>query len=379
MNSPTASTRGLKILVIKLGDLGDCLLATPALRALREAHPDAIIDLLAPGSAQQVFSGSDLINRHLILPRWDATGRISASTANPLILPALAGALSRRHYDVCIALQHLTTAAGIVKLAGLVLSTGAPRRIGLDNGRGTFFTDRFPDTGFGGIHEADYWLHTVSLLGADSSPRPTELIVTSEDRERAASFIRNCPRPLIALHPGSGAYSVARRWPVERFAEAGRRLRAIHGGTLIVIGNEAAVNGQLASEIPATDLTGKLSVGVLAAILKSVNLLVTNDSGILHVGAFGRAPIVAIFGLTDARSWGPYYGRSEDGARSTIVDVPLGCRPCLYRDHALGWREGCLTRDCLQLVSVEMVVAAANKQIDRFASERTGDPAELYD
>ena len=369
-------SRGLKILVIKFGDLGDCLLATPALRALREARPDAVIELLAPSSARQVFGGSDLIDRHLVLPRWNPKGQFPVTTANPLVLAALACALKRRHYDVCIALQHLTTTAGIAKLRGLVLATGAARRIGLDNGRGSFFTDSYRDTGFGAMHEADYWLQTVSLLGADSSPRPTELIVKAEDREQAAILLSNLPRPLIALHPGSGAYSVARRWPVERFVETGRRLQSMHGGSIVVIGNEATINGHLAMGLNASNLTGRMSVGVLAALLEKVNLLVTNDSGILHVGAAARVPMVAIFGLTDARSWGPYYGRREDRERAAIVHVPLGCRPCLYREHALGWREGCLTRDCLQLVSVEMVLAAASQQIRRFASERTAISAD---
>ncbi len=360
------SDRPTRILVIKLGDLGDCLLATPALRALREARPNDTIELLAPMSARHIFGASNLIDRHLVLPLATVMDVTSRGLVGPLIVPAIAGVLQRRRYDVCIALQHLTTPAGIAKLAGLVMASGAKRRVGLNNGRGWFFTESALDQGFGAMHEADYWLSTVALLGADSAPRPTELPVSAQDHVRAENLSGQLPRPLIALHPGSGSYSVARRWPVERFAEVGRQLVARYGGSVVVIGNEGAINGYLATTINAIDLTGRLTVGGLAGLLGQVDLLVSNDSGVLHVGASARAPMVAIFGPTDARAWGPYFGRAEDALRAEIVHVPLGCRPCLYREHTLGWRDGCATRDCLALVTVEMVLEAASKLLLQF-------------
>jgi heptosyltransferase-2 len=101
---------------------------------------------------------------------------------------------------------------------------------------------------------------------------------------------------------------------------------------------------------------------VLAAVLARVDLLVTNDSGVAHVGAAADAPIVVVYGQTDPRTWAPYYG-DPSRRRAAHVQVPLPCRPCLYRKHELGWRSGCATRDCLELVSVGMVVAAAERRL----------------
>jgi lipopolysaccharide heptosyltransferase II len=342
----------LRILVVKRGDLGDFLLTTPALRALREARPRARIDLVAPRLASRIVGGAGLVDRHIPLPR---------ARGLPLLV-GFAKQLRRGRYDACVLLEHLTTRAGIVKYAALALASGAPRRYGLDNGRGWFLTDRVHDDGFGSRPEAEQWLRVVALLGADPSPRPTELPVSDAEHRAAAALLDGLPRPIVALHPGGGEYTGARRWWPERFAAVGRELVARHGGSLVVVGNEIGLNAAVAAACGARDLSGGTSLGQLAALLGRVDLLVTNDSGVAHVGAAANAPIVAVYGQTDPRTWAPYYG---DAARSRAeaVQVPLPCRPCLYRKHELGWRSGCATRDCLELVSVGMVLAAAERRL----------------
>lgn len=364
--------RFARILVVKLGDLGDLILTTPALRALREAQPSARIDLLAPPVAEELLRGSDLVDRHLPLEK-SALER--AVRRGPLGLPTLLSfglALRGRGYDACVALQHLTTRGGIARLGALALASGAPRRFGLDNGRGWFLTDRVPDRGFGAQHEAEWWLQVVSLLGADPRPRPPELRIEPADGRAADAMLGGLPRPIVALHPGSGGYSPARRWSADRFAQLGRRLLERRGGSTVVIGNEAGVNAAVAAGTGGRDLSGRTTLRQLAALLARVDLLVSNDSGVLHVGAAAGAPIVAIYGLTDARAWGPFYGDARRQERAATVDAPLPCRPCLYRGHELGWRDGCATRDCLALVTTAMVLAAAERQLERFAPAASG-------
>lgn len=352
----------MRILVVKLGDLGDFILTTPALAALREAHPTATIDLLGvPAAAPLLANG--LVNNHLLLPRGALESALATAPLRPL---ALAGALRRRAYDAFVLLQHLTTAAGTAKYAALALASGAPRRVGLDNGRGPFLTDRVRDQGFGARHEADYWLAVAARLDADPSPRPTLVPFADADATAAEALLADTPRPIVALHPGSGPYSTARRWPADRFVAVGRALTTQRNASLVVVGNERPVNATVAAATGARDLTGRTSIGTLAALLSRVDLLICNDGGVMHVGVAAGTPIVAIFGLTDPRAWGPYYGDSAHQERAQIVDVPLPCRPCLYRGHDLGWRNGCATRDCLDLISTGMVLAAAERQLDCF-------------
>ena len=358
-----------RILVVQPRDLGDCLLTTPALRALRLARPRARIDLLAQPLAAQVVRGSDLVDEHLPLPLRQLEAAVRRGPFGLPLLLAFVARLGVRRYDAAVLAQHLTTRAGALKYAALLLASRAPRRYGLENGRGWFLTDRFPDDGFGARHEADYWLRVVGLLGADTSPRPTELPVSATDRCAADDLLAGLARPIVALHPGGGDYALARRWAPDRFAAVGRRLAERRGAQLVVVGNEPGLNAAVAAACGGRDLSGRTTVGALAALLERCDLLITNDSGVAHVGAAAGAPMVAIYGQTDPRAWGPYYGRPDDG-RAELVQVPLPCRPCLYRGHELGWRHGCATRDCLELVSTGMVLAATERQLDRFASGR---------
>lgn len=358
-----------RILVLKLRDLGDLLLTTPALRALREAQPDARIDLLAQPFAGQIVRGTGLIDNHLAMPREALDGALRRGATGAVFLAAFVGALRRRRYDACVLLEHLTTRRGLATYAVLMLATGAPRRFGLDNGRGWFLTDRVDDAGFSARPEGEYWLSVVALLGADGRPRPTELPITATERARAERLLAGLAKPIVALHPGSGPYARARRWPLDRFVALGQALGERRGTSTVVVGNEPELNGPLAGATGGRDLTGQTSLGELGALLASVDLLVTNDSGVMHVGAAAGARMVAIFGQTDPRAWGPYYGPRQQEGRAEVVELSLPCRPCLYRGHELGWREGCATRDCLGLLSVGRVLAAAERQLDRAADQ----------
>jgi len=355
-----------RILVVKMGDLGDLILTTPALRALRLARPGATIDLLSPAAAAPVVGGSDLVDSHLRLPQ----ARLEAALrGGPLGLPTLAAfsaALRRRRYDAVVLLQHLTTAAGTAKYAALMVASGARRRVGLDNGRGIFLTDRVADAGFGARHEAEHWLRVVARLGADPRPRPTELPTSAADHARARALLAGLPRPIVAIHAGSGPYSPARRWRADGFVAVARALVERRRASLVLLGTELELNAGVAAATGARDLTGQTTVGQLAALLGRVDLLICNDGGVMHAGVAANAPVVAIYGLTHPRAWGPWYGDPARQARAEVVDVPLPCRPCFYRGHRLGWRDGCATRDCLALVSPAMVLAAAARQLDRW-------------
>jgi heptosyltransferase-2 len=302
------------------------------------------------------------------MPRETLERAARRGPAGALFLAAFAGALRRRRYDACVLLEHLTTSRGVVNYAALTLATGAPRRFGLDNGRGWFLTDRTHDAGFSARPEAEYWLSVAALLGADPRPRAVELPIRATNRAAAAELLGGLPRPIVALHPGGGPYALARRWPLERFVELGRALSARRNASLVAVGNEAELNGRLAAATGARDLSGRTPLGTLGALLGQVDLLVTNDSGVMHVGAAAGARMVAIWGQTDPRAWGPHLAPEQDRGLLETVELALPCRPCLYRGTELGWREGCSTRDCLELLSVGRVLAATERQLERAAT-----------
>lgn len=358
-----------RILVVKLADLGDLLTATPALRALRLTFPAARIDaLVTPGSAS-LLRGSDAVDQLITFDKsaFDRPGR--APGALPAAL-ALAGRLRAARYDALVLLHHLTTLYGTAKYAALALASGAPRRAGLDNGRGWFLTHRVRDDGFGARHEVDYWLAVVGALGA-AHPRPRlEIVVPPAAEARAArrwAALGLEAEPAAVVHPGSGGFSLARRWPAERYASLVRRLVTDLGLRVAVLAGPAPGERALAERIvSAVDSPAALLLRdvptpqELAAILRRAALFIGNDSGVMHLAAAVEIPVVAIFGPSNHRAWGPY---PPGAPRNVVVREPLACSPCIHRGHAFGTPNGCPARTCLRLVEVEAVLQAAEQAL----------------
>lgn len=363
-----------RILAVKLADIGDVLLTTPALRALRATFPDARIDYLTTANGAQALHGSTLVNE---VVRFDkaAYDRLGGATRLDGLarLAHFGRDLRGRGYDTVILFHHLTTHWGAAKFNALLAATGAPRRVGLDNGRGWALTERVTDQGFGIYHEVEYALQTVVRLGARGDDLSLDFpvpAVAHRDAEGLLAPLAGAPR--IAVFPGSGLYSTARRWPPAAFAQVADALQA-EGGQVILVGRASDQTVDVARAMrrpPTLDLTDQGDLPTLAAVLARVDLLLTNDGGPMHLAAAVGTPVVAVFGPSNAEAYGPWDAgqpprqwppRSDAPAtrsRHTVVRLGLGCQPCFYRGYALGSPQGCATRECLALLPPRLVLAA---------------------
>ncbi|MBX5451342.1 glycosyltransferase family 9 protein [Thermogemmatispora sp.] len=361
-----------RLLVIKLASIGDLLLATPALRALRETYPQARIDLLVTPASADLLAGWEIIDDIIVLDKYlfDSPQQLLTNPLRLRHLYPLWRRLRSAHYDAVLLLHHLTLPFGRLKHQLLVRATGARWRIGLDNGHGWFLNVRVKDEGFGAMHEADYNLAVAAAVGAHTSDRRLTVPLSEAEREQARYllYMDEAPdpftRPIIAMHPGSGSYSTARRWAPERFAALADTLYREVGGQLVLLGGPEErelhqhILSLLRSGLPARSFAGKGSVKVTTAVLEQVDLFIGNDAGVMHLAAAAGTPIVAIFGLSNHRAWGPYTG-DVPGRQAIVVRLDLPCMPCFYRGHELGTPEGCATRDCLAQLGVDPVAAAA--------------------
>src|SRR5262249_39794037 len=133
--------------------------------------------------------------------------------------------LHARKYDAVLLLHHLTLFFGRLKHQVLMRASGAKWRVGLDNGHGCFLNVRVPDKGFGAKHEAEYSMSIAEAVGATVHNKHLTVPLNDADREHARQLVfqdtikDTIPHPIIAMHPGSGGYSLARRWAPERFAQ----------------------------------------------------------------------------------------------------------------------------------------------------------------
>jgi heptosyltransferase-2 len=291
-----------------------------------------------------------------------------------LPLKALWRRLRAGKYDAVLLLHHLTLPFGRLKHQLLMRATGAQWRVGLDNGHGWFLNVRVKDQGFGALHEAEYSMALAEAVGSTIGSKHLEIPISAAEREQAHQILYGemppnaITRPLIALHPGSGGYSTARRWAPERFAQLADTLYQDVGGQVLLMGGpeEAPLHRQIIammqSEMPARSLAGRGNIKVAAAVLEQVDVFVGNDAGLMHIAVAVGTPTVAIFGLSNHQAWGPYTG-DAGSRRAAVVRLDLPCMPCFYHGHLLGTPEGCATRDCLAMLGVDPVAVATRRML----------------
>lgn len=367
-----------RILVVRLASLGDLLITTPALRALRTTFPEAHIGVLTTPSSAPALRGLDSYDEVITFDKFafdrpaDALQRLPAAFE-------LGARLRAGGWQTLVLLHHLTTPFGIAKYAALSLGSGAPRRVGLDNGRGRWFlTDSAIDHGFGWHHEVDYCLDVVGVLGArhpSSEPRLELCIAPDDDGWAAARWSERQLAEAVLLVPGSGAFSRARRWAAERFVEVGRALLDRHGLTPLVLSgldpDEQALARQVAADIgPAARLAPPApGPQALGAMIRRCRLVVANDGGSVHVATAVGTPVVAVYGPSNDAAWGPY---PRHDPRHQVVREGLACTPCIHRGHSFGTPQGCPARTCLAILEVPTVLAAAERALAASASVAIG-------
>ncbi len=343
-----------RILLVQFADIGDLILTTPAIAALREARPQDHLTLLTSSHAAPVLAPG-LADECIPLEK----GTLNASRAffQPRNLRRLQKLRSAGPYDAIVYFHRFSTRLGILKFLFLAMISGARRRYGLQNGRAFFLSDTLNDDGFGAKQQAQYWLDLVALLGANPTPRPAQVSI-------GTSPLAPSPTKRIVIHPGSGSHSAARRWSAQRFARVAQNLRAEFGAEVVLIGQRDDAHPSLREALASADhdLIGHTSLPQLAAILRESDLLLSADSGVMHLAAAVGTPQVAIFGPSNHHAWSPW---SPNGPREPmILRSGVACSPCSYVGMGIGLREGCPARTCMRLVSVEQVLRAAHSLLN---------------
>lgn len=336
-----------RILVVKIDHLGDVITATPALRALRDAHPDAEIDLLLHPSVAPLFEGSPLATRVLAYasPRYGRSGEVPATAVGP---PVPSGA----RYDTIIELR------GDGRTLALPFRVGATRRLDRGSARLRDWLERRLGAGRPPLHEVEANLAIVRpLLGARSEAAPPRVEAHVPPAARASLAKRLAEagvaehRPIVVVHPGASWRP--RAWRPERFAAIADRIGAHYDAQVVYVGSagerdvEAAVRSHASGK--ALAMFGTLSIPEVAALLQRSRLLIGNDSGIAHLAAACGTPVVALFGPQDPRRFRPW----ADPERAIVLHHRVSCFPC--------FQVRCVRPElpCVNLIEIAEVEAAA--------------------
>jgi len=331
------------ILIVKPSALGDIVQATCILPVLSSRFPDAKISWLVFEHNAEVIANHPLLHRVITMKRQ---GSLLGH------YPSVIRALREARFDAVIDIQ------GLLRSALLSFLTGCARRIGYANGReqSTLFYNEVYDIPTRGMHAVDGYLRLCEMLGA---PRPDKvtfpLPVNDTHRERIGALIptSSVEKPLVTLCPT--ARWKTKCWPEASFAALADLLCEQVNAGIILSGapDEKEIVGRVARLMKheCLDLSGRLSIMELAAVLERSDLYVGNDSGVMHLASATGTKTVAIFGPTDPNRTGPY------NPLATVVRADLNCMPCFKKE--------CATMDCLKNLAPETVAEACIRQLTR--------------
>ncbi len=333
--------------------IGDAVMCEPALRGLRSLFPQAEVTLLAKAAVAELFTGYPGVDRIVVYNDRDVHAGLAGKWT-------LAGTLRRHQFDLAVLFQNAFEAAFLTWLAGIT------RRYGYaTDGRVFFLTDpvAVPDR-VTLIHQVGYYWNLLKPLGLAGEPSAPALVISAGEERAMESTLASAgigpADVVIGVNPGS-TYGSAKRWLPERFAEAARRLidrvRKDEGkeAAVMILGakGEESLGKAIATLVEAKSvvLSGATTIRELMAATKRCRLLLTNDTGPMHIAAAFGVPVVAVFGPTDWRTTSPY------GQEQSIVREPVDCAPCFLRECPIDHR--CMTR-----VSSDRVYEAAVQQLE---------------
>jgi heptosyltransferase-2 len=329
----------MKILMRGPNWVGDAVLAIPAMKAIRERFPDAEITLLVRPWVAGIFKSAPFIDHLWSEPRPSGVRDWLRITRG----------IRRNRYDLALLFPNSFESAAMIFLGRV------PKRVGYaTDGRRWLLTSRLTPARQK-RHQVHYYLDLAAALSANVARPSIEITASEEERAQAAKLLASegipADRRFLVLNPGA-AYGSAKRWGEDGFAAAGDALAAELDLDVAIIGSETersiaeAIQKKMRSRVAV--LNGRTSLETLIGVVASASLVLTNDSGPMHIAAALGVPTVAIFGATDDVVTGPI------GSRTRVVREPVDCSPCMLRECPIDHR--CMTR-----VSPESVCDAARE------------------
>lgn len=328
------------VLIIRPGGIGDAVLLIPTIKALKKAYPACTIDILAERRNAAVF---DLASGMRTVYLYDTIAGLSS--------------VLRNRYDAVIDTEQWHRLSAV-----LAKLTGSPVSIGYaTNERKKLFAHSIHYTH--DDYEADSFLNLLTPLGiAETDEIRTPFFVVPETSKiKARTLLESLAcRPFVTIFPGASIPE--RRWGTDKFATVAQRLIA-KGNAIVVVGGkgEETDGDRIIDGRRGLNLAGKTSLIETAAIIEKSSVLLSGDSGVLHIAAGLGKPTVSLFGPSNSKKWAPR------GHRHIVINKNLPCSPC----SKFGYTPKCPTNArCMADISVAEVVAAIENLLMENSGER---------
>jgi len=338
-----------RILVIRTDRIGDVLLSTPAIKALRKHFPQSYIAAVVRPYARDIVLGSPYLDEVIIYDKYGAQKNFFSSVK-------FAWALRKKRFDLALILHPTNRAHLVTFLAGI------KKRVGFDRKMAFLLTDKIEhQKQQGRKHELEYTLDIIRFLGIEPGNKDLFMPIRKRSEAHIEEFLskqgaKNTDR-FVALHPGASCPS--KLWPKERFAQVADKLSEEFGVKMVIVSgpNDLEISRGLLSllDCPNIDASGQTTISELASLLRRCCLFISNDSGPVHIASALEVPVVAIFGRAQPglspRRWGP------TGKNDIILHKDVGCKECLAHNCQKQFA-------CLKAISVDEVLSAARKLLN---------------
>ena len=366
------------ILVVRLGALGDVANTLPAVFALRREAPDARIGWVVEEASRDLVAASGVADRIILFPRRE----IRRSIVRPWMWHRAAGellrfirAIRRERYGVLLDFQ------GNLKSGLMSVFSGIPDRVGFAAGHcremNWLFNNVLAMPATKRLLRAEKFAALAQAIAPELTLEPVELPVNAAAAAKVEEFLgtlspgseppavvgarhalplrdaRVQAGPLVILHPGTSAFGHFKRWPAERFGAVAAELARRRGARCVVTygpSEKELAERVVAASAGAARLAPALTIPELIELLRRASLMISCDTGPLHIAALLRRPLVALFGPKDPAIYAPY------GTRCEIVRATdLACSPCT--------RRRCDEPKCMERITAEMVAEAGERMI----------------
>lgn len=316
--------------------LGDAVLGVPAMKAVRERFPEATITLLIRNSVAGLFNSAPYIDELWTRPgttNWIQTAR----------------EMRRRRFDLALLLPNSFESALTVFLGGVRY------RVGYATDARGWLLNRSVQLPPGKPHQLDYYLNLVDAAFGPGTHPDVEITPTEEELVSARKLLINAgvdpSAKFLVVNPGA-AFGSAKRWFEQRFAAVADRLAEEMNFQVLMIGSAGerliSENIQKLMKMPSHVLSGQTNLETLIGLLAQASVMVTNDSGPMHMAAALGVPTVAVFGPTDADVTSPV------GPYTRLIRHDVECNPCLLRECPIDHR-------CMDRVTIDEVFDAVGE------------------
>ncbi|MBW2217701.1 MAG: lipopolysaccharide heptosyltransferase II [Deltaproteobacteria bacterium] len=343
------------ILIVKLSSIGDVVHSLPFLEVIKGKFPHARIDWVVEEASSQILKDHPAIDGLIVSRRkaWQKKffkGLGCLSVLREAI--QLLGEVRERRYDIVVDLQGLFRSGFLVGLSRGIRKIGM---VGAREGGGLFLNEKPVPVDYE-QHAADRYLEVAEYLGCDSTAWKGDIPVLDADKGMVDELFQNsgpAKRPLIAINPM--ARWQTKLWKAESFAALADRLceelscRIVFTGS----GQDRAVIEEISEmmkECPI-NLAGRTSLKELAYLYSICDVLITTDTGPMHIAAAMGCRVIALFGPTDPLRTGPY------GREHNVIRTDMECSPCFKKD--------CEHMNCMKQITVEKCFNAVNRFLNQ--------------